>query len=77
MYVKVRVTADAKKELFKKVSDNSFAVSVREEAKQNLANRRIITLVAEHFGVPTNKVRIISGHHSPSKILSVDTDKTE
>jgi uncharacterized protein YggU (UPF0235/DUF167 family) len=71
MYVKVRVIAGAKKELFKKVSETSFKLSVHEEAKQNQANRRIIMLVAEHFGVSTKKIRIISGHHHPSKILDV------
>lgn len=49
-----------------------FEVSVRELAERNLANRRIIELVARRFKLPVGKVRIISGHHSPSKILSVD-----
>lgn len=48
-----------------------FEVSVRELAERNLANRRIIELVARHFKLPVGKVRIISGHHSPSKILNV------
>jgi uncharacterized protein YggU (UPF0235/DUF167 family) len=72
MYVKVRVTAGAKVELLKKKTEDSFVLSVREEAKQNMANRRVKTLLARHFEVPQNKVRIISGHHSPSKILSVE-----
>lgn len=74
MYVKARVTAGAKKELFKKISKDTFAISVREEAQRNLANTQVRALMAHHFKVSVGAVRIISGHHSPSKILSVDAD---
>lgn len=72
MYVKVRVTAGAKKEEVTKESPDHFKMSVREPAERNLANRRIIELLAGQFKVAPGKVRIISGHHSGSKILSVD-----
>ena len=75
MYIKVRVTAGAKKESFEKVSDDHFVVSVKEPAEQNRANKRVIELVALHFGVPTGKVRLISGHHSPSKIVDITMPK--
>jgi uncharacterized protein YggU (UPF0235/DUF167 family) len=71
MYVKVRVIAGAKKEKFEKVSDIHFEISVKEKAEQNLANRRVMELIASHFKLPAKSVRIISGHHSPSKILSI------
>ncbi len=72
MYVKVRVRAGAKKEDIQLMSENRFAVSVRQKALQNLANRRVVELIAYHFSVPVKSVRIISGHKSPSKILSVE-----
>jgi uncharacterized protein YggU (UPF0235/DUF167 family) len=75
MYIKVRAKPDAKKEEFRVVSETHFEISVREPAERNLANRRIVELVAAHFNLPTGKVRIISGHHGPSKICSVDTDE--
>lgn len=71
MYIRVRVAAGAKKESFEQVSEDSFLVSVKEPAEQNLANRRVLELVAEHFGASPRQIRIISGHHSPGKILSV------
>ena len=71
MYIKVRVHAGSKSETFEQVSDTHFKLSVREAAKQNLANRRIVELIAAHFRVPAKAVRIISGHRSPSKILSI------
>lgn len=73
MYIHVRVVAGAKKELFEQVSKDHFDATVREEAERNLANRRVVALVAGHFGVPVGKVRIVHGHHSTAKLLSVDT----
>ncbi len=75
MYIRVRVAAGAKKESFEQVSEDSFLVSVKDPAEQNLANRRVLELVAVHFGINPKQVRIISGHHSPGKILSVPDRK--
>jgi uncharacterized protein YggU (UPF0235/DUF167 family) len=72
MYIKVRVTPGAKVEKITKKADDHFVLTVREEAERNMANRRVVTMIADVFKVPTGKVRIINGHHSRSKILSVD-----
>jgi uncharacterized protein (TIGR00251 family) len=69
MYIKVRVIAGAKKEVFTQKSTDRFEVSVKEPAEQNRANRRVLSLFETHFGI--KGIRLISGHHSPSKILSV------
>ncbi len=71
MYIKVRVTAGAKREAVTKVSKSSYKISVREPAERNLANTRVIELVAIELHVLANKVRIINGHQSPSKMLSI------
>lgn len=74
MYIKVRVTPDAKKETFAQDKTDHFTLSVREPAEQNRANKRVVALMAGHFNVPIGKVRIVSGHHSGGKILSVDVE---
>lgn len=71
MYINVRVVAGAKTEKVETLSKDRLKVSVREPAKQNLANRRVTELVARHFKIPAAKVRFINGHHSPSKLFSV------
>ena len=71
MYIKVRVQAGAKAEKFEAVSKDHFKAAVKEPAKQNLANRRVMELVAAHFIIPAGQVRLISGHRSPSKIFSI------
>lgn len=70
MYIKVRVTTDTKKESFIHKKE-TFFVSVKEPAEQNRANTRVRELVAAHFDILPQQVRIISGHHSPGKILSI------
>jgi uncharacterized protein YggU (UPF0235/DUF167 family) len=77
MYVKVRVNADANKELFQKVEANQFVISVKEKPQDNLANQRVIYLISSHFEVPTEKVKIINGHHHSSKMLSVELPDEE
>ena len=70
MYIKVRVTADSKKESLLK-REGTFFVSVKEPAEQNRANTRVRELIATYFGVLSKQIRIISGHQSPGKILSI------
>ncbi len=71
MYIKIKVQAGAKKEKFEKISKDHFSISIKEPAERGLANKRVIELVREYFKV-YNDVRIVSGHHSPGKIISID-----
>jgi uncharacterized protein YggU (UPF0235/DUF167 family) len=72
MYIHVIVTAGMKKESFKKKSKDHFEISVKEKAERNMANNRVLELVAEHFNVSKNKVRIVNGHRHPSKLLVIE-----
>lgn len=74
MYIKVHVVAGAKKELMARRGNDSYDISVREPAERNMANRRVLELITRDMGVPLGSARIVSGHHSPSKILSVRVD---
>ena len=71
-YIHAKVTAGAGKEYLKQKNDDHFEISVREKAERNMANGRVLELVAKHFQVPVNKIRIVNGHRSPSKLLVVD-----
>ncbi|MFH1200895.1 MAG: DUF167 domain-containing protein [bacterium] len=72
MYIHIKVSAGSNKESFVQKSEDHFEISVKEKAEKNLANARVLGLVAEHFKVPKSKVRIINGHRHPSKLLVVD-----
>lgn len=71
MYVRVEARAGAKRESVLQTDDKTYAISVKEPARNNLANNRIKELLSEHLEVPVGKLRMISGHRSPRKIFTV------
>lgn len=71
--IRVRVTAGARRESVKKRKEGVYEISVREEAKDNGANRRAVELVAMEFGLPAKAVRIARGHRKPSKLFRLAT----
>jgi uncharacterized protein YggU (UPF0235/DUF167 family) len=71
-YVHVKVAAGAPKEKLKQKNKDHFEISVKEKAERNMANTRVIELIAGHFKVPVSKVRIVNGHRHPSKLLVVE-----
>ena len=70
MYIKVKVITKAKKEKLEQKSKDHFVISVKEPAEANLANKRVVAIIKDFLGF--KNVKIVSGHHSPSKILSVE-----
>jgi uncharacterized protein (TIGR00251 family) len=50
---------------------DGFLVRVKEPAKEGKANRAVIKLLAEHFGVSQRQVVISSGFGSRNKVIEV------
>lgn len=72
MYLRVSVAPGSKREHIAEGKDGMLLISVREPAEGNRANSRVRELVALRFMLPTSSVRILSGHHSPVKLLIID-----
>lgn len=72
MYARMHVMPESKREHVEERARNSYVVSVKEPAERNLANKSAVRLLAKHLKIPAAKVRIISGHHRPGKIVSID-----
>ena len=72
MYLRVHAQPGAKRERVIEEKEGVLAISVREKAEGNQANTRIRELVALRLLVPVSAVRILSGHHSPVKLLTID-----
>ena len=70
MYIKVFVTPDARRESVEEKGE-TLAISVREPAQGNRANERVREIIALRLHVPLGKVRILTGHRSRGKMLSV------
>jgi uncharacterized protein YggU (UPF0235/DUF167 family) len=71
MYIHVKAKTKQKEEYIKELKPNYFEISVKEKAEKNLANKRILEILITHFETP--KIKIINGHRSPSKLISVET----
>jgi uncharacterized protein (TIGR00251 family) len=50
-----------------------FVVRVKEPAKEGKANRAVIKLLADYFGVPQRQVVILSGRNSRNKVIEIST----
>jgi uncharacterized protein (TIGR00251 family) len=70
MYLKLKVIPDSKQEKVEQLKDDEYRVWVKAPAENNHANTRVLEIVREMH--PNKKVRLVSGHTSPSKIVSVD-----
>lgn len=71
MLIKVKVHTKSKKSRVVKKSQDSFEVFVRAEPIEGRANDELIWLIANHFAVTPEKVRIKRGGKSQNKILEV------
>jgi uncharacterized protein YggU (UPF0235/DUF167 family) len=70
MYIKVFVTPGAKREKVEEKGE-ALLISVREPAIGNRANDRVREVIALRLGIPVGKVRILTGHHSRVKMISI------
>lgn len=70
MFIKVLVTPGARKETVEEKGE-TLSIAVREPAQGNLANTRVRELIALRFQKPIGSVRILTGHHSRVKMISV------
>lgn len=73
MYIKVRVKTKQKNDSFVRISDSVYEISVKEKPQNNEANLKIKALLEDHF--KTSRIKLVSGHHHPIKLFSIETDK--
>jgi len=70
MKIQVKVKPNSRTEELSQEGD-SFIIKVKEPPKEGKANQAVIRLLAEHFGVPQSRVRILSGFRSRNKVIEV------
>ena len=71
LLIRVRVTPNSKEPLVVKVGEADFEVRVDEKAVDGRANKRLLAMLAEHFGVPKSRISVVKGARSRDKILEV------
>jgi len=67
----VKVITRAKKEGIEKALDGSYKIKVSLPPEKLKANKRVIELLSEEFGVKKKDIRIISGETSGKKIIEI------
>jgi uncharacterized protein YggU (UPF0235/DUF167 family) len=70
MYLKLKVIPDAKEEKVEQLKVDEYRIWVKAPAENNHANTRVLEIIRDMH--PNTRVRLVSGHTSPSKIVSVD-----
>ncbi len=72
MYIRVHAVPGARKERVVKDSSTEYTIHVKELAERNMANMRIREILAEAHGVSVNKIRMVTGHRSPTKMYTIE-----
>lgn len=70
-HIRIKVTAGAVRERVV-IEKGVLHIFVKEAAQGNMANRRVVQLVAKHMEVSPLRVKIVAGHHAPNKTLVVN-----
>jgi len=71
MYIRVHVKPDSKKESVTRESETELYIAVKEKAERNMANKRVVTLLSGEYNVSTSDIRLVTGHHSPTKMFNI------
>ena len=72
MLVVVRVKPGSSKGPLVESDEEGLVVFVREKAIDGAANDGVIKLLADHFGVPKSRVRVVRGHTARIKQIEID-----
>ena len=72
MYIKIIAHTNSKKEKLEQTKKDYFEIWLKEKAERNMANSRIIEILADYFKISASKIRIINGHKHPHKLLVID-----
>jgi hypothetical protein len=72
MIINVKVNPKAKKNLIKKEKDDFFRVYVTAPPVAGKANKAMIEMLRDYFGVSKSKISILSGEKSRLKVVRVD-----
>jgi uncharacterized protein (TIGR00251 family) len=68
--IRVKVAPNSKVDSVTQERD-TYLVRVKEPAKEGKANRAVIKLLADYFGVPQRQIAISSGFTSRNKIIEI------
>ena len=69
--IAVTVKPNAKKAQVVELAEKQYRVAVRAAAQDGKANRALVDILADHFGVAKSAVKIIRGHLARHKLIEI------
>jgi uncharacterized protein len=75
--LRLRVSAGASRSRVVGPHGGALKLSVKAPPERGKANREVVALVAEAFGVAPSDVALVSGVASPDKVVSLPLDPDE
>ena len=70
MKIKVKAVPNSKTEEISRAGDG-FIVKVKDPPREGKANKAVIKLLAEYFGVPQDSIVILTAFKSRNKVIDV------
>jgi len=71
MRINVGVKPNSKEEKIEKIDDANFSIWVKELPIEDRANKAVLRVLADYFGIAQINIRIISGYTSRNKIIEI------
>jgi len=67
----IRVKPSSSQQKIEDFGNNRYLVYVKSPAENNEANIEMLKILGKHLGVPSTKLRIISGINNKDKVVEV------
>jgi|UniRef100_A0A7C5WZH6 Uncharacterized conserved protein, COG1872 len=77
MLIKVKAKPRSKEEYVKKLGEDLYEVAVKEAPEKGRANTRIVELLSMYFGVKKDRIKLVAGETSKSKLFQVLGEKDQ
>lgn len=70
----VKVHPRSRKQRVTKLGEKTYKIHVVSAPSKGEANEEVCRLIASFLGVPASKVKIIQGHKSRNKLITIEQD---
>ncbi|MFZ8784166.1 DUF167 domain-containing protein [Thermocrinis sp.] len=77
MLIKVKAKPKAKEEYLKRLGENFYEVAVEETPEKGRANARIVEPLSIYFGVKKDRIKLVAGETSKSKLFQILGEKDQ
>ena len=73
MKISVKVKPNARQEKIERINESHFLIRVKEKPQEGKANKAVIKVLAEYFGVPQSQIVLLKGQSSKEKTFEIKT----